>query len=94
MLTCEDIEVGDLKNLFVSVSGVCTTCDAPCLQCEERPDKCLNCMSPLYLYDFACDTSCPAEYTANYLRICELTGFVCPFGYAANAAGTGCVLKA
>ena len=41
------------------------------------------------MFEFKCATTCPDEFSANN-RICEYTGFACPFGWTANAAGDAC----
>lgn len=44
----------------------CRSCNPPCETCTSASiNSCLSCISPLYLYQTSCETSCPDKFYIN-----------------------------
>lgn len=73
-----------------SSNNVCQKCPTNCIQCSYDQNNgqinCLQCVSPLYLYNFTCYTTCP---TLTYLS--NIACLSCPQTCTACTDAVTCI---
>ena len=83
----------DCPSNYYEINGICSQCDAGCLECDQTSKKCLECHFGMYLLGNKCMSQCPdTHFGIDQTKSCELCDSPCKTCEGSQTRCTSCDL--